>query len=492
MSRRVGILGFMHESNTFANTVSTRAQFEEAFLHFGTDLVTAWKDAHHELGGFIEGCAAHNLEMVPLAAAWATPSGPVTREAYESILGDLLDAVMNAGSLDGILVALHGAMVCEDIDDADGETLERLRALVGPDVPIVLSLDMHGNISPRMAEVPDAIVAYRTYPHIDQRARGMDCARLMAGILDGSLVPHIIHLKLPLLIHIVQQYTGSGPMAELYAELERIEEQPGIASVSLLPGYIYADVPFMGVSVVVVGNGDSAIAEGAAASFATTIYERREALNAGLPSVEEAVAVAVATQGTVCLMDSGDNIGGGGPGDSTILFAALRESGAQRICAVLYDPEAVKVCGRAGEGSQVNLAVGAKTDHEHGQPVAIEGTVTRLHDGHFVEEHPRHGGTRDYDQGKTAVIQTVDGHTVVLNSLRVMPTSLEQLLSLGIDPQSMGSIIVKGVTAPRAAYDPIATKTICVDTPGVTRAGPEAFVYHKRPRPLYPLDLDQA
>ena len=488
MSKRVGILGFMHESNTFANTVTTRAQFEEAFLHFGQDLVTAWKDAHHELGGFIEGCTTHNLEMVPLAAAWATPSGPVTRDAYESVLGDLLKAVEAAAPLDGLLLALHGAMVCEDIDDADGETLERLRALVGPEVPIVMSLDMHANISPRMASIPNAIVAYRTYPHIDQRPRGVDCARLMAGILDGSLVPRMAHVKLPLLIHIVQQYTGGGPMAALYAELERIEEQPAIASISLLPGYIYADVPFMGVSVVVVSHGDRGIAEQTARFFATTIYEMRDTLNAGLPSVEVAVEETLATRGAVCLMDSGDNIGGGGPGDSTILFAALRKAGAARICAVLCDPGAVRDCVRAGEGGGVHLAVGAKTDREHGQPVNIEGTVIRLHDGHFVEEHPRHGGTRDYDQGQTAVIQTVDGHTVVLNSLRVMPTSLEQLLSLGINPSAMGSIIVKGVTAPRAAYDPIATKTICVDTPGVTRAGPEAFEYHKRPHPLYPLD----
>jgi microcystin degradation protein MlrC len=426
--------------------------------------------------------------MVPLAAAWATPSGPVTREAYESVLGDLLESVRAAGPLDGILLALHGAMVCEDIDDADGETLERLRALVGPDVPIVMSLDMHGNISPRMAEIPQAIVAYRTYPHIDQRQRGVDCARLMAGILDKTIWPRMAHVKLPLLIHIVQQYTGSGPMAELYTELDRLEQEADILSVSLLPGYIYADVPFMGVSVIVVSNWSGILASVAAREFADSIYQKRDALNAGLPGVEEAVAETLATPGTVCLMDSGDNIGGGGPGDSTILFSALREAGAERICAVFYDPQAATDCSIAGEGARVRLMVGAKTDHEHGNPVSIDGTVLRLHDGHFVEEHPRHGGTRDYDQGPSAVVQTDDGHTVVVNSLRVMPTSLEQLLSLGIDPEAMGSIIVKGVTAPRAAYDPVAARTICVDTPGVTRAGPEAFVYHKRPQPLYPLD----
>lgn len=488
MSKRVGVLGFMHESNTFASTVTTRAQFEEAFLHFGPDLVTAWKDAHHELGGFIEGCATHNLKMIPLAAAWATPSGPVTRLAYESILGDLLGAVESAGPLDGILLALHGAMVCEDIDDADGETLERLRALIGPDVPIVMSLDMHGNISPRMAAVPDAIVAYRTYPHIDQRQRGVDCARLMANILSGSLIPTMAHVKLPLLIHIVQQFTSEGAMAELYGELTRIEQLPGIATVSLLPGYIYADVPFMGVSVIVVTHNDCQKASETARAFAQVVYEKRDALNAGLPTVDDAVAQTLESPGTVCLMDSGDNIGGGGPGDSTILYRALREAGAKKICAVFYDPEAAAACFLAGEGDRVDLPVGAKTDTHHGESIQVTGEVQRLHGGRFVEEHPRHGGTRDYDQGPTAVILTDDGHTVVVNSLRVMPTSLEQLVSLGINPGSMRSIIVKGVTAPRAAYDPIASKTICVDSPGVTRAGPEAFAYTKRPSPLYPLD----
>lgn len=488
MSRRVGILAFMHESNTFANTVTERRHFEEAYLHFGADLVPVWRDAHHEIGGFIEGCATHGLEMVPVAAAWATPSGPVTRAAYESIMNDLLAAVESAGPLDGVLLALHGAMVCEDIDDADGETLERLRALVGPAVPIVMSLDMHGNISPRMASIPDAIVAYRTYPHVDQRARGVDCARHMAEILLGKITPKMFHVKLPLLIHIVQQFTGNGPMAALYGELARIEALPGIASASLLPGYIYADSPFMGVSVIVVAKENPDLAARTAQDFAKFVFARRDALNAGLPPVEEAVQEACATEGTVCLMDSGDNIGGGGPGDSTILFAALRAAGARAICAVLFDPAAAAACAAAGEGARVSLDVGAKTDHEHGEPVPVSGVVRRIHPGKFIEPEPRHGGTREYDQGLTAVIATGDGHTVVVNSLRVMPTSLEQLISLGIEPAKLSAVIVKGVTAPRAAYDPIAVKTICVDTPGVTRAGPEAFIYHKRPIPLYPLD----
>jgi len=488
MKKRVGIAGFMHESNTFASTKTDRKHFEEAYCHRGEALVPVWKEAHHELGGFIEGCASAGLEGVPLMAAWATPGGIVTDAAYESILADLLEEIAAAGPLDGLLLALHGAMVTESRDDADGETLERVRALLGPAVPIVLSLDMHGNVSPPMAAIPDVTVAYRTYPHVDQRARGLECAAIMKDMLSGALRPVQAHVKLPLLIHIVQQYTGDGPMAELYGELDRIVALPGVVSASLLPGYIYADSPYMGVSVLVSVDGDVERASALAEEFAGFVYARREALNAGLPSVEEAVAEALATEGTVCLMDCGDNIGGGGPGDSTILFAALRAAGATRVCVVLYDPEVAAACYDAGTGSRLHLEVGGKTDRAHGEPVAVECVVQRVTDGSFEETEARHGGTQKYHQGRTAVLHTDDGHKVIVNSLRVMPTSLEQLLSLGVDPSAMEVIIVKGVTAPRAAYDPITVKTICVDTPGVTRAGPEAFEYAKRPRPLYPLD----
>ncbi|MCF6284153.1 MAG: M81 family metallopeptidase [Candidatus Hydrogenedentes bacterium] len=333
----------MHESNTFATTKTTRRHFEDAFFHVGEALVPAWEDAHHELGGFLEGCNTYGLEAHPVLAAWATPGGTVTDDAYESIVAELLDAIKAAGPLDGLLLALHGAMVSESFDDADGETLERVRALLGPDVPIVLSLDMHGNVSPRMAAIPEVLVAYRSYPHVDQRARGVDCAWIMGDILSGAVKPCQAHVKLPLLIHIVQQYTGDAPMADLYKELERIEAESAMVSVSLLPGYIYADSPFMGVSVLVTVDGDEARAGELATAFGDYVYDRRNDLNAGLPSVDEAVREAMATEGTVCLMDSGDNIGGGGPGDSTILFAALRAAGATGVCVVLCDPAAARL-----------------------------------------------------------------------------------------------------------------------------------------------------
>lgn len=486
---RIGIAGFLHESNTFSPEKTELGHFEEAYMHLGADLLPVWRDAHHELGGFIAGCDGEpGVELVPLLAAMATPYGRVTESAYETVMSKLLDALRKAGTLDGLLLALHGAMVTEHLDSADSETVRRVRAAIGDNTPFIVSLDMHANITEAMVAIPDATIAYRTYPHVDQRARGEECATLMAHTVRGEAKPVQAWQKLPLLIHIVQQYTGAGAMKTVMDAVDETAKKPGILSASLAPGYIYADVPHMGVSIVVVADGDAALAEAEARHLAELTFGLREELNAALPDVETAIQQACETPGTVCLMDCGDNIGGGGPGDSTILFEAALTADLSPICVIIYEPEGARVCADAGVGATVSLGVGAKSGGAHGRPVHIDGRVKQLSDGVFTEKEARHGGMEKYDQGLTAVVKTVNGDTVVLNSYRVMPTSLGQLISLGIDPRAHRTIIVKGVTAPRAAYEPIADAVITVDTPGVTQAGPESFGYQHRPRPLYPLD----
>ncbi len=484
---RIGIAGFLHESNTFMPERTELRHFEEAFLHRGAELLPIWRDAHHELGGFIAGCESEHVEMVPLIAAMATPYGRVTDDAYEAILAELTESLRTA-NIDGLLLALHGAMVTEQHASADSETLRRVRAVIGDDMPLVVSLDMHANIEPPMAALPDATVAYRTYPHVDQRERGLECATLIVQCVRGAARPAQAHCKVPMLIHIVQQYTGAGAMAELMAEVHRTATQPGILSASLAPGYIYADVPGMGVSVVVVADGDEALARHEAGRLRGLVYARRHELNAALPDVPTAVRQASQMEGTVCLMDCGDNIGGGGPGDSTLLVHEVRRQGLGPLCVVLFDPAAAGTCIAAGIGAAVSLAVGGKTDDKHGAPLPIEGVVERISDGLFFESEARHGGMARYEQGDTAVVRLDDGSAFVLNSRRVMPTSLMQLTSLGLDPRGFRIIIVKGVTAPRAAYEPIADVVIAVDSPGVTQAGPESFPYKHRPQPLFPLE----
>ncbi|MCA9436218.1 MAG: M81 family metallopeptidase [Candidatus Omnitrophica bacterium] len=485
---RIGIVGFMHESNTFASTPTTRKHFEEAHLDFGEDLVPTWKEAHHELGGFLAGCEKESLEAVPILAGWATPTGPLTKECYEEILCEILKGLDQAGPLNGLLLALHGAMVAEGFDSADGETVTRIREHLGEGFPIVMTLDMHGNVSLPMVECPDATIIYRTYPHIDQRERGLEAAALIARMVRGECRPRQAMVKPPLLVHIVQQYSEAGPMKRVMDKVREIASSPGILSASFAPGFIYADVPDMGASAVVVADRDLELAKQRSRELAEFAFSLREELNADLPSPEEAVREAAQIPGPVSLMDCGDNVGGGGPGDSTHLFAEILRQGHSGCCVVLYDPECAKICSEKGVGASVSLEVGGKTDDRHGVPIPINGTVRTISDGKYEETEPRHGGSRYLDQGLTAVVDTEDGHTVALNSLRVMPTSLQQLLSLSIEPKNHRFLIVKGVTAPRGAYEPISNRVIAVDTPGVTQAGPESFTFIKRPAPLYPLD----
>ena len=189
-------------------------------------------------------------------------------------------------------------------------------------------------------------------------------------------------------------------------------------------------------------------------------------------------------------MDVGDNVGAGSPGDSTILFAELLKQNVPNGLVILYDPESVERCVAAGVRAEVNLFVGGKTDRQHGEPVAVHGRVRTLSDGLYVETQVRHGGWGRYDQGITAVVETPERHTIILTSRRMAPMSLEQVISLGIRPESKDILIVKGVVAPRAAYEPVAGEVVLVDTPGVTSDDPRRFTYTRRRCPLFPLEAN--
>jgi microcystin degradation protein MlrC len=485
---RIAVTGLLHESNTFASSSCRFEDFLAADYAVGDAIIEHWKDAHHELGGMIAGVMEQKLELVPTFAASATPSGPVQPQAYEKLMSILLSELRKAGPIDGLLVALHGSMFSEGLESADGETARRIRAAIGNSVPMVMTLDMHANISDPMILAPDATIAYRTYPHVDQRERGREAARHMADILLHRRRPAQVMIKLPMVIHIVRQYTGDGAMKGLMDAVEEVSTRPGIRSASLAPGYIYADVPDMGVSLIVVAESSDELAEQACWELADLALSLKDELNAGLPTVESAVSEAMKAGGLVTLMDCGDNIGGGGPGDATILFEEARRQGLSPVGVILHDPAAAAACHEAGVGARVDLQVGGRSGPEHGGPAHVAGVVVYIGDGHYTEDQPRHGGHRFFNQGACAVIRTDDGDLILVNSLRVMPTSLGQWVSVGVKLESLRAVLVKGATAPLAAYAPISSRVIAVDSPGVTRAGPEAFVYHRRPRPLFPLE----
>jgi microcystin degradation protein MlrC len=468
---RIGVAGFLHESNSFLPVPTPYESFASTSLTRGEAMRARWVNASHELGGMLSTLGA---EAVPLYATFAVPSGAIERSAFERIASELVEAVREAGPLDGLLLALHGATVAEGYPDADGEILSRM-----PDLPIVATFDLHANISPRMVSRTKALIGYRSNPHLDQKERGIEAAELMREILRGQAVPVQACEHLPMLIANSRQHTAGEPSAGLYRDLDEVLKWPGILTASVAMGFPHSDVEEVGAAFLATANGDTELAERAAKWMADRAWQRREEFVSSLPDAAEAVRLAGASQKLpVVLLDTGDNVGGGSAADSTILLHELRAQGIDNGLIVLHAPDAVVKCVVRQE---VTLTVGTP-------PIEIRGRVRTISDGLFVETAVRHGGWTHNDQGITAVVETEDRHTIVLTSRRMAPFSLEQLLSLGIHPERKRVLIVKGVVAPRAAYEPIAGEFILAGTPGATADDPRLLPYRFRRHPLYPME----
>jgi microcystin degradation protein MlrC len=485
---RIAIGGFMHESNTFASQPTDRARFLEGSVTYGAAMIPVWREAHHEVGGFIEAAGNLGFDLVPIGMAWATPCGPVSDEFFEHFC-DVLVTGVKLASADGVLLALHGAMVTPKHPDADAEVLRRVRAAIGPDVPLAVTLDFHANVTPDMARTANVIVGYQTNPHVDQRERGRLAGELLARTVKKEIRPVCHVAKPPMIITMLGQDTAREPMKGLLARAREVEAQPGLLSISLMAGFPYADVPEMGPAVIVVADGNRDRAHAVADEFAERIWAVREQLHVPCPDPQEAVIRANASGHLpVLLIDLGDNIGGGSAADSTILLAELLRQKSKGFVVVIHAPAAVVAAKHAGIGGVFEGAVGGAVDKLHGDPVHVRGVVRALHDGKWTETEARHGGRRQNDQGHAAVIDLGDDNTLVLNTLRTPPFSLGQLTSLGIDPRQAHTIVVKAAVAYKAAYAPIAGEIIPVDTSGLTAINPAHFAYEHIKRPIYPLD----
>ena len=485
----IAIGGIMHESNTFNSVPTDRAAFEAGYLIFGNDILDIWGESHHEVGGFIEGASLYDWDLHPTLMAAATPAGRVTDEFFEEVVTELLQRIQSIPDLDGVLLALHGAMVVESYPDGDGEVLRRMRHALGTDFPIVSTLDHHTNVSEQMVAESTALVIYKTNPHIDQRQRGLQAAEILMCTVRGKIKPTQALAKPPMIFNILHQYTSVEPMQPILQEAAELETKPNVLAANIAAGYPYADVHEMGPAAVVVTDDDPQLAQAEAERLSNRLWDVHNQLDINLPDAAAAVTQAMQSEShPVILVEMGDNIGGGSPGDSTFLLSELVRQEADRFVCILYAPQEVEACIRAGVRGEVELTAGGKSDGLHGSPVPIRGRVRLIHDGYYEETEPRHGGGRYQDQGITAVVEIERKSLIVLTSKRQVPFSLHQLFSLGIDPRGVKHIVVKAAIAYRAAYEPIAGKIIEVDTPGLTAVNPLHFTYQEVRRPIFPLD----
>ncbi len=485
---RIFVAGFHHETNTFAPSVADWAAFEAGagyppYAH-GAAMLEQMRGGSMALGGFARAAAARDWTLVPSVWAGAMPSNRVTADAFERIANDIeadLRAALHDG-LDGVFLDLHGAAVADGADDAEGELLQRLRAVAGPALPIVASLDLHANVTRRMLAQADALTAYRTYPHVDMAATGERAARMLAHRLAArSRRWHTAARRVPFLLPLNAQCTLMEPAASVIAALESLEAR-GDVELSFAMGFSAAD--FAECGPVVFGHGaDAGAAQRAVDELHGLIVERRRDWASEFLSPREAVETALAGAalgGPVVIADTQDNPGAGGDANTTGMLHALRDAraGQRRPGAValglLYDPEAARAAHAAGLGARLTLRLGRAVPTWDGTltdaPFEGEARVVALHEGTLALHGPMTAGSTAR-LGPCASVE-IEGLRVLLSSAKAQMLDLDLFRFLGVEPAAMAVLVVKSSVHFRAAFSPIASRILVAKAPGPMPADP--------------------
>ncbi|MBC7463941.1 MAG: M81 family metallopeptidase [Actinobacteria bacterium] len=488
---RVAIAGFQHESNSFASTPATLDKWKEAGILYGDDIRREYEDSRATIAGILGRLRDEkDIEIVPLVFSRLTPMGPLTVEATEFLMSEILRLIEEEGPWDAVFLAQHGAAVSDKYLDADGEIAEQTRQLVGPDVLIVTNLDMHANISKKVVANSDIVKVYQTNPHLDTYERAYESADLLLKCLRKEIVPTSFIATPPLVANILKQGTSDPVMTDLLTMAAQEAKRPGVLSVSVVEGYPYSDVPQMGMTFLAITNNDPALAQEVAENISRYAWSLREELNGVATSTEVALVEASnSMEFPVVLFDVGDNVYAGTTGDSTFVLQASRKLGITGLMQAIYDPTIVAEISPLGIGAHVDVMVGGKMDDMHGEPFHIKGVITSITDGKYAETKPSHGGFLNYDDGLSLAIATDDGNNFLLTSLPAGSNSLLQFRSAGLEPLDQKIIVVKGVHSPRPAYESIAKKIYWLSTGGASTADLSNFNYKHRRIPLYPFEL---
>jgi microcystin degradation protein MlrC len=477
---RIAVGGFLHETNTFAPTKATYADFVHGggwpAMAMGAGVLRTMRNINVGLAGFVETAEAKGWELVPTIACAASPCAHVAKDAFERIAKVMIDGIRNAGALDAVYLDLHGAMVAEHLDDGEGEILARVREVIGADLPLVVSLDLHANVTSEMIEHADALIAYRTYPHIDMADTGRACARHLARLLQSKDKFAKAFRQLPFLIPISWQCTNDEPCKSIYAKLAALESD-AVPTLSFAPGFPAADFP---------GCGPSVFAYGATQADVDAVADRVAALIAGhendfdgrVFSPDEGVRFAIelsrSANKPIVIADTQDNPGAGGDSDTTGMLRALVRNNARRTAiGVINDPVSARLAHEAGEGATVTLALGGKSGIPGDEPYQASFLVERLSDGNFKASGLYYGG-RNMKMGPSACLKIGDVR-VVVGSYKAQLADQAMYRFVGIEPTEQSILVNKSSVHFRADFEPIAAKLIICAAPGAMPADPAAL-----------------
>jgi microcystin degradation protein MlrC len=479
---RIAVGGFLHETNTFAPTKAAHDDFARS-MALGGDVLRNIRRVNIGLAGFIEDAEALGWEVVPTLFCYANPSAHVAKDAYERIAKVIVDGIASAGAIDGVYLDLHGAMVTEHFDDGEGEILARVRKVVGKDVPLVASLDLHANVTPLMIEQADALIAYRTYPHVDMADTGRACARHLALLLSSRQRLAKAFRQLPFLVPISWQATFDQPAKGIYERLAALQS-PSVPTLSLAFGFPAADFEHCGPSVFAYGE-TQADADAAADAIARLVASHENDFDGKIYAPDEGVAYAMELAKTakkpVVIADTQDNPGAGSDSNTTGMLRALVRNKAERAAiGVIYDPESAKAACQAGSGASIRLSLGGKSGIPGDEPYRETFAVEKVSDGNFIAPGPFYGG-RKMKMGPSACLRIGDVRVVVA-SHKAQLADQAMYRYVGIEPTEQAILVNKSSVHFRADFEPIAEKLLICAAPGAMPADPASLPW-KRLRP---------
>jgi len=491
---RIAMGGVSHETSSFVETPTTMADFENGFgLFRGQEVIERFSGANICTGGFLDGAAKHGFEPVPLLWTFAYPSGLIDREVYETLKQEFLDRLAQAeaegGPVNGVLLDLHGAMVVDGIDDGDGDFMAAVREAVGPDRPIIVTQDLHGNHTQLRIDAADAIVGFDTFPHVDMAERGREAADLIVRTINGEIRPVSAIHQIPMFWSTAKQVTAHPPMNEVMDRVHDIETRPGILTVTLATGFPWSDVPAVGTSVIVVTDNDQQLAQETADELGSWVWENRNRWYSPPVSVKDALAAGDEIgKHPIILADHADNTGGGSPGDSTELLQTFLDRDLQdAVLLYMVDPEVAQQAHAAGVGSRIQVSLGGKSSPLQGPPVEMEVEVVAISNGDFIYGGPMYAGLTG-NMGTSAWLRK-DGVSVVVVTQREQPLGPNFARTLGIEIESMRYIAVKSAAHFRSGFEPFAGSIHNVDTKAIHSHLLKQQSFKNRRAEMFPIEI---
>jgi microcystin degradation protein MlrC len=490
-SIRVAVGGIGHETNTFAPGRTGLNDFRARAFIAGDRLVRHARSSDSAIGGIIDGLESRGIEIAPLLFASAYPGPIVSRSAFTSLVSDLtgrLREIVGGGRLDGVLLSLHGAMVAETADDAEGVLLASIRQIVGANTPLVVVLDFHANISASMVQNANLLIGYDTYPHLDTRERGLEAVAHWETMHRTGITPERLVRSLPMLVPLpAQRTTPRTVWTGLLERAHELEQERGIIAITVAGGFPYSDVAFAGPSIVIACDCVDQRIERYADELALTLWNQRQTFIEPVLTIRQAIDAALGFDDSpIVIADTGDNPGAGATGRDATLLAELVDRGIERaIVAAIPDRAAVAHAWSAGEdGSfELSLPVGGWPNWHLRR---FSASVIKLADGVFTNGGPMASGavTRI---GRTALL-SIEGVLLVICEEPVQVTDPAIFAMVGIEPGEQRIIGIKSSVHYRAGFSSIANVMLDADCGGLSSSSLERFPYRNLRRPIFPLD----